>query len=173
MQGKWLYGMLMVLLLGACTNEDPVHVDYNDIKDPLIDENKSAAQIENEQIDGYVKRYNLDVVKTGTGIRYQVYEKGEGQQAEEGMLATVNFKISLIDGTVCYSSDSTGSYEFLIGMDEVESGLHESMTYLHEGDKAIIILPSHRAHGLVGDDQRIPPRSTVIYDIELLGLRHP
>jgi FKBP-type peptidyl-prolyl cis-trans isomerase len=49
--------------------------------------------------------------------------------------------------------------------------LHEGIQLLHVGDKAIFILPSHLAHGLLGDEDKIPPHSAVIYDIELLGIR--
>jgi FKBP-type peptidyl-prolyl cis-trans isomerase FkpA len=39
------------------------------------------------------------------------------------------------------------------------------------GDKAILILPSHLAHGLVGDENKIPPKASVIYELELLSLK--
>jgi FKBP-type peptidyl-prolyl cis-trans isomerase FkpA len=34
-----------------------------------------------------------------------------------------------------------------------------------------MILPSHLAHGLLGDDNKIPPKASVIYELELLSLR--
>jgi len=40
--------------------------------------------------------------------------------------------------------------------------------HLKRGDAAIIILPSHLAFGLLGDQDMIPPRSTVIYEIEII-----
>ena len=54
-----------------------------------------------------------------------------------------------------------------------ESGLHEALKYLKVGDKAIIILPHFAAHGILGDMNKIPPLSTVVYDIEVLDAKYP
>lgn len=148
-------------------------IDELKLKEPMIEINKTAAEKESEQIDGFVKRHNWEVVKTGTGLRYLVYIMGNGEMAKTGQIAKVNFEISLLNGTVCYSTRESGPLEFLIGQSEVESGLHEGILFLHVGDKAKLILPSHLAHGLAGDLKKIPPLSTIVYDIELLGLRDP
>jgi FKBP-type peptidyl-prolyl cis-trans isomerase len=100
-----------------------------------------------------------------------ITQRGNGVAALPEKQAKVNYKITLLDGKLCYSSDSTGAKVFMIGKDNVESGLHEGIQLLHVGDKAIFILPSHLAHGLLGDEDKIPPHSAVIYDIELLGIR--
>ncbi|MDA9267163.1 FKBP-type peptidyl-prolyl cis-trans isomerase [Salibacteraceae bacterium] len=112
------------------------------------------------------------MTKTGTGLRYMVYEgKGEGEKAKDGQIATLDYKVSLMDGVEVYSSKEDGPRSFMIGQDNVETGLHEAVTYLKLGDKAHVILPSHLAHGLTGDNNKIPPRSTVIYNLELIGLK--
>jgi FKBP-type peptidyl-prolyl cis-trans isomerase len=41
---------------------------------------------------------------------------------------------------------------------------------MRKGEKALFILPPHLAHGLIGDMNKIPPLTTVVYDIELIGL---
>lgn len=124
-------------------------------------------------IDQFVKRNNWPIQVSGTGIRYYIYEQGEGEAATPGRVAIVNFEIRLLDAdtTLCYSSNPQQPSEFLIDMDNVESGLHEAITYLKEGDKAYIILPHYLAHGLLGDMDKIPPLSPVLYDIELISLK--
>jgi len=87
------------------------------------------------------------------------------------MQAKVKFTVSLLNGTICYSSDSSGTESFLIDHDQVESGLHEGIKLMHEGDRAKFILPSHLAHGLIGDRARIPARAPIVYDIELIQLK--
>jgi FKBP-type peptidyl-prolyl cis-trans isomerase FkpA len=145
----------------------------NEIREPSINTNKTLMKKESDDIDQYVKRHGWDSTMqvSGTGLRYMIYEKGKGPQAEKGRYATVKYKITLLDGRECYSSEKDGPKEFLIGQDNVESGLHEGVALLHVGDKAIFILPSHLAHGLMGDNNKIPPRSSVVYDIELTALR--
>ena len=49
--------------------------------------------------------------------------------------------------------------------------MHEGVKYMHVGDKAVIILPSHLAYGLVGDEHKIPPHASLLYELELLSVR--
>lgn len=170
----WLGTSLVftLLLLQSCSSDEQEHVvSYEEIKETLVEENKNAAQIESDQIDQYINRHQLDVISSGTGLRYQIYQKGTGVKAEDGQLALVHYTISLLNGKKCYSTIGDKPESFVIGHDNVESGLHEGITYMHVGDKAKFIIPSHLAHGLIGDQNKIPPRSTIIYDIELLGLK--
>lgn len=142
-----------------------------DFQDKLVEANKMYVKQESDEIDQYVAHHGWQMTTTGTGLRYMITKKGDGAAAKIDQRAKVNYKISLLDGTVCYSSDSTGAKEFLIGKDNVESGLHEGIQYMHVGDKAIIILPSHLAHGLIGDESKIPPHASVLYELELLSLK--
>jgi FKBP-type peptidyl-prolyl cis-trans isomerase FkpA len=139
----------------------------------LIEREKQYVKLESDNIDQYVKRQGWDkeMKVSGTGLRYMFYKRGSGEQAANEKFAKVSFKISLLDGTECYSSEKDGPKEFRIGRDNVESGLHEAVAMMRVGDKAIFILPSHLAHGLMGDFNKIPPKASVVYDIELLGLR--
>ena len=63
-----------------------------------------------------------------------------------------------------------GPKKFLIGKDHVESGVHEGVTLMHVGDRAKFVIPSYLAHGLSGDNAKIPPRSVLIVDLKLLRL---
>jgi FKBP-type peptidyl-prolyl cis-trans isomerase FkpA len=142
-----------------------------ELKESLLNANKIYAKRESDEIDQYIKQHKWNVTGTGTGLQYIIFKKGIGEQARAGQLAKVNYKISLLDGTLCYSSDETGPKQFLIDQDDVESGLHEGIKYMKVGDRAILIIPSHLAHGLIGDESKIPPQATLIFDLELLELR--
>ncbi len=136
----------------------------------LIVANRYLATVDAERIESFAKRRNWEMQTTKTGLWYQIYKKGSGVKAKTGQVALLNYKISLLDGTLCYSSDSLGAKTFAIGHGGVESGLEEGILLLHEGDKARLIMPPHRAHGLLGDMNKIPARSIIVYDIELLKL---
>lgn len=170
---NWCLILVGILLFACNGNEQNTDMELNpvQVKEALINANKAAAEEESLQIDGYVKRRKLDVITTGTGLRYQIYKKGDGEKAAIGKRAVVAYEVSLIDGRVCYSTKETGPEEFKIGSDRVESGLVEAICYMSVGDKARVIIPSHLAHGLVGDFEKIPVRSTIIYDIELIKLK--
>jgi len=137
---------------------------------PLEAANRYLATVDAERIESYAKRHNWDMKMTEAGLWYEIYEKGSGPKAEIGQVALLNYKVSLLDGTLCYSSDSLGAKSFAIGHGGVESGLEEGILLLHQGDKARFIMPPFKAHGLLGDMKKIPARSIIVYEIELLKL---
>lgn len=134
------------------------------------DMNKIWIKEEHELIDKYIERNEWEVTKTGSGLRYLIYKNGTGESPKPGMRAMIAYDITLLDGTKCYSTDEIGPQPFIIEQDFVESGLHEAITYLKVGDRAKIIIPSYLAHGLAGDQNKIPVLSTVVYDLKLLGI---
>lgn len=168
---------ILVVTWSSCGNkrnqvtERQVNIQSKEFQDKLIEANKMYVKQESDEIDQYIAHKGWSMIKTGTGLRYMIVKKGNGNQAKPEQLAKVNYKISLLNGTVCYSSDSIGPREFIVEGDNVESGLHEGIQYMHVGDKAILILPSYLAHGLIGDENKIPPKSSVIYELELLSLK--
>jgi FKBP-type peptidyl-prolyl cis-trans isomerase FkpA len=139
--------------------------------EPLIKVNKKLIEKESRDIDNWLKRHNIIAANTGTGLRFAVIKKGNGNQAKLGQFATINYSISLLDGTLCYDSKKTGPETFLIGQDHVESGLHEGIQKMQVGDKCLLIMPPHLAHGLLGDDKKIPPLSCIVYEVELLQIK--
>ncbi len=168
--------LFFIIILQSCgdsqkTTSKNTNIQSKSFQDKLVEANKMYVKRESDEIDQYVAHRGWAMTTTGTGLRYMITKKGDGIAAVIGKYALVNFKITLLDGTLCYSSDSTGAKRFLIGEDNVESGLHEGIQLLHVGDKAVFILPSHLAHGLIGDESKIPPKSSVIYDIELVSIR--
>lgn len=142
-----------------------------EINRSMEDINRKFLHDEDRQIESFVERRNWPVTKTGTGLRYYIYENGDGDSAKSGNVVEIKYTLSLLNGTVVDSSASGKTSSFLVGHDNVESGLHEGITYLNEGSRAKLILPIHLAHGLIGDLKKIPPRSTLVYDIELVNVQ--
>ncbi len=166
--------IVLYISLFSCKQETKnlTEKEYKKTQEALVEVNKILIKKDSEKIAGYIKRRNLDMIETQTGLWYIIYEKGSGKKSKEGLYATINFNVSLLDGTECYSSDSFGPKHFEIGRGGIESGLEEGILLLREGDKAKFILPPHLAHGLIGDDNKIPARSIIVYDVELLELNH-
>ena len=89
--------------------------------------------------------------------------------ARIGDLVSVDLGIELLDGRVCYKTDSIPD-QFVLGLSNEESGLHEVLQLMKANEKARIIVPSYLAHGLLGDSEQIPPQSILLIDVELLSL---
>lgn len=171
---KYFIIALTLVITSSCGHEEeieiPKEIDWD--KDNSSDMHNVFSAEEDDEIELFLKQHqDWKMTKTGTGLRYFIYEKSENHDtAKVYDVVTVDFEISLLDGTHCYSSKENGPESFMVEMANIESGLHEAMQLMCVGDKAKIILPSHLAHGLIGDTEMIPPLSTVIYDIELLKI---
>ena len=167
---RFMYLPLCFAFLSCGTNDvkNKKEIDPSQFKKQLENVNKYEVEKESDEINQYIVRHEWKMEKTGTGLRFMFLQKGVGDSARSGDLVKVNYKISLLDGTECYSSDVDGAYEFKVEGDAIESGLHEAIQMMRVGDKAKFILPYHLAHGLHGDDANIPPLSTIVVDLELL-----
>ncbi len=108
--------------------------------------------------------------ETGTGVFYQLIDRKRNTQQgniETGDRISLSFKLSLLDGTLCYSSKKQGVKQFFVDKSEAEPGLHEAVKFLQPGDSARIIIPPQRAFGLTGDGNLIPPRAILVYEVRI------
>ncbi len=169
-----VYGTTLLALSCGNDKEKVTHktdIESKEFKEKLVDANKIYVKKESDEIDQYVKHKGWEMITTGSGLRYMITQKGKGAVPQTEQTVRLNFNVKLLDGTLCYSSDSTGVYEFIVDKSSVETGLHEGVKYLHVGDKATFILPSHLAYGLIGDEKKIPGRASVLYELELLSVK--
>jgi FKBP-type peptidyl-prolyl cis-trans isomerase len=141
-------------------------------KESLEEINRLLVNKDAELIESYVKRHNWNMNTTETGLWYMIYENSEGVKIKEGDFVTYNYETRLLDGTLCYSSESLGAKSIIAGQGGIESGLEEGLLLLNKGSKARFVLPPHLAHGLIGDENRIPARAILIYDIEILEIKN-
>lgn len=165
---------ILTLLAVSCgepeEHKKPVKINKEAIKKQFIEANKMLAQKESDDLDTYARNHQMNFVNTPLGIRYFVYApSAKGDSIRDKMQITMEYTVSLLDGTECYSSKENGPKTFVVGMEELESGIHKAVKFLKKGDKAIILIPSYLAHGLLGDMNKIPPQMPIIYDIHILN----
>lgn len=168
-------GIFVIFFFGlficfSCVEEEQPEkkMSQKQMEEYLIEQNIKAKETEKNKIDYYLKKNELEMEETGTGLRYLLLEAGEGDSTSQGMIATVHYNISLLSGTTCYETPKKKPKKIVIGHDNVESGLHEALLMMREGDKMKLILPSHLGHGLVGDMDCIPMKAVLVCDVELL-----
>jgi FKBP-type peptidyl-prolyl cis-trans isomerase len=150
---------------------DIKRLSQDQVTEKLLKANKIAIEFENKQIDNLIDSSGWKMLVTATGLRYEIIENGNGVKAEPGKIARFEYETKLITGKTIYSSVQTGPKEFRIGSGGVESGLEEGILLLRVGDKARFVIPSFLAHGLSGDQDKIPPKATLIYTIKLIDLK--
>lgn len=130
--------------------------------------NRYMLEKDRERIMNYIERKNLEMTEAPTGLWYQVIEQGEGAYLQEGNRITMDYECSLLDGTKCYSSEESGPKEVVLGKTGIETGLYEGLKLLRPGAEAIFIIPPFLAYGLPGDGKKIPPRSVIVYKVNIV-----
>ena len=103
-----------------------------------------------------------DVDTTASGLQYTIIAEGAGEKITPMDTVWVNYKGTLIDGTVFDENDST---QFVAN--RVIRGWTEGLGLLGEGGKATLYIPAELAYGSRGN-QAIAPNSTLIFDVEVL-----
>ena len=160
---------ICILACSCATNTiDPNMPAVNKTGEAFVRVNKLMIKNDVELVKAYAKRHKWDIKETESGLWYEIYQEGKGQKILNGELVTIKYQLELLDGTLCYSSDSLGIKQILAGAGKVENGLDEGLLLMHNGDKARLIMPPHLAYGLSGDQKCIPPRSIIVYVVEVI-----
>ncbi|SOU86765.1 peptidylprolyl isomerase [Tenacibaculum dicentrarchi] len=127
-----------------------------------------AIAKQKELLDSVAKGYD----ETPSGLRYKILQNGDGKQATKGANVSVHYKGQLLDGTVFDSSYKRKQpIDFAIGVGQVIAGWDEGIQLLKVGDKARLVIPSNLAYGKAGAGGVIPPNATLIFDVELMGVK--
>jgi FKBP-type peptidyl-prolyl cis-trans isomerase len=155
----------------SCGNTAEQHQNVDPLPDQeqLMERQGDILELENQEIDSYTSRHGYSMNKTGTGLRYQILEKGSGiDSIMTGDQVKMNYTVSLLDGTLLYSSDSSGVLEFRVDKSDMASGIHEGVKFMKPGDEAVFIMPSHLAYGLTGDGGKVTNYKVLVVNVELL-----
>ncbi len=163
-----IFFIISVLLIACSNNEHKHNISTHQAKKTLKGVNRYLTQDDEDVMVGYARRMGWDMKIDSTGMLYQIYKKGTGEKVKALKFISLNYTVSLLNGTICYSSDSTGMLKFRVLEGGKESGLEYGVLKLCEGDKARFIIPPYLANGIIGDENKIPPRSIIIYDIEVI-----
>jgi len=109
------------------------------------------------------------VVTTKSGLQYKVVKSGTGQTPKATDVVQAHYRGTLLDGTEFDSSYKRGKpSEFPVG--RVIPGWTEALQLMKVGDKWVLYIPADLAYG-EGGQGPIPPNSTLVFDIELVGIK--
>lgn len=114
----------------------------------------------------------MENITTESGLIYIVTKSGDGQQIKAGDEVIVNYTGLLTNGAMFDSSlNRNEPFSFPVGMGMVIKGWDEGLQKLRVGDHATLIIPPAIGYGASGAGGVIPPNATLIFIIEVLGVK--
>ena len=157
------------------------------LSDAIAERNADIEKVKSEegaQAAKYIVDNKLVVKTTPSGLKYVITKTSLKPRPLTGDTVSVNYVGKLLSGQVFDSNiaavakmsdlDQPGrTYEpikFPVGTSQVIKGWDEGLLLLHEGEKAIFIIPSALAYGNEGSGP-IPPASTLVFDVELVSVK--
>jgi FKBP-type peptidyl-prolyl cis-trans isomerase len=111
-----------------------------------------------------------EIKTTASGLKYQVVKQGAGTQSPKATDSVrVHYHGTLMDGTVFDSSVDRGQ-PISFPLNRVIKGWTEGLQLMKVGDKFRFEIPPQLAYGANSPTPKIPPNSTLVFEVELLGI---
>lgn len=156
----------------AATSGGEVAMTDDDLRKTFEEHAAMMSAKETEAGDAFLKENAArdGVSVTATGLQYEVLEKGDGAKPKASDTVKVHYEGTLIDGTKFDSSYDRGEpIEF--GLDRVIPGWTEGVQLMEVGSKFRFVIPYDLAYGERGSPPNIPPKATLVFIVELLGVQ--
>ena len=137
-------------------------------KKTIVDVNRYLSEKDKAVIEGYGRRHKLELAFSESGFYYHISNQGNGKQITQNSTTAITGTLGLIDGTPCYTYIAEAPKVISIDKSPEITGLHLALPMLKEGANALFIFPPNLAFGLLGDDDKVPPRATIVMNISIL-----
>ena len=144
----------VLFLLAACGNEEPPATDEAEPDAPAAAEDCATEE-----------------TTTDSGLKYREIECGTGEEAAKGDTVEVHYVGTLENGKKFDSSRDRGeTFSFSLGGGQVIAGWDEGLVGMKIGGIRELTIPPDLAYGAAGAPPTIPPNSTLIFEVELIGI---
>ncbi len=131
----------------------------------LSQDSKPAAKAKKKGKD------SAEVTTTKSGLKYSDLVVGKGASPKKGQTVVVHYTGWLETGVKFDSShDRPGAFEFPLGAGRVIKGWDEGVATMKVGGKRKLIISPALGYG-DRDLGVIPPNSTLVFEVELLGIK--
>ena len=120
-----------------------------------------------------IDRLYPTALKKRSGLRVVVRAPGAGAATPKaGDQVTVHYAGRLLDGTAIDSSYKGGvPFTFQVGTGQVIKGWDEAIMTMKKGEKRTLIIPYWLGYGAAGRPPTIPPKATLVFEVELLDFK--
>ena len=109
---------------------------------------------------------------TPSGLQYSIDRPGTGERPRPGQIVSVHYTGWLTNGKKFDSSrDRNQPLEFPLGQGRVIRGWDEGVAAMQIGEKRTLVIPPDLGYGARGAGGVIPPNATLVFAVELMGVR--
>lgn len=167
--GVILATIALVVRSGLLARKDPGRPINRTMREALAQE---TPQFSEEDANILRQKYPT-ARRTDSGLLYVERAPGTGSQfPREGQEVIAHYDGRLLDGTPFDSSYRSGvPFVFRVGTGAVIKGWDEAFLSMKKGEKRTLIVPHWLAYGVSGRQPNIPPRATLVFEIELIDIR--
>jgi FKBP-type peptidyl-prolyl cis-trans isomerase len=150
--------LIAALCLAGCSNSNQSAADATTPPDSTTASNNAAGGQSSE------------MKTTASGLKYQVLKHGTGTVSPKATdTVKVHYHGTLLNGTVFDSSVQRGE-PISFPLNRVIPGWTEGLQLMKVGDKFKFEIPPNLAYGENSPTPAIPPNSTLVFEVELLGI---
>ena len=141
---------------------------FNDYMKEKVAKEKEEADKQNQIAERFAEKKKL-AKKDESGLMIYVEKEGTGKKPKRGETVSVHYTGYLTNGKKFDSSVDRGApFNFKVGVGQVIAGWDKGIMQMKEGEKAILFIPSYMAYGDRAVGNVIPPKSDLIFEVELL-----
>ena len=175
---------LLVLAISGCQHrgsrdQHQEAADRMPDMEELIRANRIMVEEDDRRIAEVALQQGWELTRTATGEYYQLLSRNqavptgsaEGATVRPGDEVALAYTLRLLGGETIRRSADSGLKRFIVEGSEAESGMHAVVKHFRTGDSVRIILPPHRAFGLMGDGDKIPGRAILWYEVRVDSIR--
>lgn len=133
-------------------------------QDEMLNRNLEEGRIFLEE-----NKKRVGVITLPSGLQYEILTEGDGAKPKATDKVRCHYHGTLLNGTV-FDSSVQRDQPAVFGVNQVIKGWVEALQLMPVGSKWRLFIPSELAYGERGAGSSIEPNSTLIFDVELLGI---
>jgi FKBP-type peptidyl-prolyl cis-trans isomerase len=171
-----------IILLGAClltlaiVVRSGMFIRNSPLDEPINSAMRQALAQDSPQLTTgeaqYISQKYPTAYRMASGLMYINTAPGEGGRPRIGDTVTAQYDGRLLDGTPFDSSRQHGGpFRFKVGVGQVIKGWDEAFLTMKKGGRRTLIIPYWLAYGEEGRPPVIPPRATLVFDVQLVDFR--